>query len=157
MYGHIRGLECCRRPPHTRLALHPSNGLPTALGRPSLPYRDNLSPRRRSQSRTDVRFVISLCRCAEYPYQGRGGGQSAPVRAHLFSISALGNGAISQWGNSRFRRGSLHARQQHADPGTIERMRMHSGPERAKLGKEEPSPGRIELRGSLPSKITVWS
>ena len=33
MYGHIRGLECCRRPPHTRLAMHPSNGLLTTSGR----------------------------------------------------------------------------------------------------------------------------
>ena len=32
--------------------------------------RHNPSPHRMSQSRTDVHFVISLCRCAEYPCQG---------------------------------------------------------------------------------------
>ena len=66
MHGHTRVLECCRRP-SAYPAGHASVQRPSHHLGPGL--RHNPSPRRRSQSRTDVRFIISLCYCAEYPCQ----------------------------------------------------------------------------------------
>ena len=46
--------------------------------------QDNPRPRRRSQSRTDVRFVISLGYCAEYPRQEAGQGGLQGLNLDLF-------------------------------------------------------------------------